>query len=131
MMKKDVKQLDNVFNKSIGCPVTFFNKKIGGKWKLTIIYYLVNNKLRFGQLSYYISDLSRKVLTENLKEMEKDGLIIRTQYNEVPIRVEYSLTQASKDLFPLFQELTNWMNKYSKNLKIVDCPIIKRNLQNK
>ena len=130
-MKKDVKQLDDVLNKSVGCPVTFFNKKIGGKWKLTIIYHLVNNKLRFGQLSYYISDISRKVLTENLKEMEKDGLIIRTQYNEVPIRVEYSLTQASKDLFPLFQELTNWMDKYFKNLKIVDCPIIKRNLQNK
>ena len=131
MIKKDVKQVDDVLNKSIGCPVTFFNKKIGGKWKLIIIYHLVNNKLRFGQLSYYISDISRKVLTENLKQMEGDGLIIRTYYNEVPLKVEYSLSQSSMDLFPLFQEIAVWAGKFSKNLKAVDCPILKRALQNK
>ena len=131
MIKKAAKQLDVTPNKSTFCPITFFNKKIGGKWRLTLIYHLVNTKLRFGELSYRMPGISRKVLTENLKQMKSDGLIIRTQYNEVPIRVEYSLTQASRDLFPLFQKLAIWAGNFSKNLKAVDCPILKRALQNK
>jgi len=131
MIKEAAKQLDISPNKSTFCPVAFFNKKIGGKWRLIIIYHLANNTLRFGQLSYRMSGISRKVLTENLKQMESDGLIIRTSYNEVPLRVEYSLTQESKDLLPLFQELAVWAGKFSKNLKVVDCPIVKKALQNK
>ena len=130
MIQEAVKQLDVVSNKSTFCPVAFFNKKVGGKWRLIIIYHLANNKLRFGQLSYRMPSVSRKVLTENLKQMESDGLIIRTPYNEVPFRVEYSLSQAARDLFPLFQELAIWASKFSKNLKAVDCPILKRALQN-
>jgi len=131
MIKKAAKQLDITADKLTFCPVTFFNKKIGGKWRLTLIYHLVNTKLRFGELSYRIPGISRKVLTENLKQMEGDGLIIRTAYNETPLKVEYSLSQASMDLFPLFQELAVWAGKFSKNLKAVDCPILKRSLQNK
>ena len=128
MMKKAAKQLDITPNKSTFCPVTFFNKKIGGKWRLTLIYHLVNTKLRFGQLSYRMPGISRKVLTENLKQMEGDGLIIRTSYNEVPLKVEYSLSQAARGLFPLFQELSIWAGKFTKNSKVVDCPILKRTL---
>ena len=131
MIKKAAKQLDVTPNKSTFCPVAFFNKKVGGKWRLIIIYHLANNKLRFGQLSYRMPSVSRKVLTENLKQMESDGLIIRTSYNETPLKVEYSLTQASRDLFPLFQEVTIWASKFTKNSKVVDCPILKRSLQNK
>ena len=131
MIKEATKQLDITPNKSTFCPVTFFNKKIGGKWRLTIIYHLANTKLRFGELSYRMPGISRKVLTENLKKMEEDGLIIRKSYNEAPLRVEYCLTQASIDLFPLFQELAIWAGKFAKNLKAGDCPILKRALQNK
>ena len=131
MIKKAAKQLDITADKLTFCPVTFFNKKIGGKWRLTLIYHLANTKLRFGELLYRMPDISRKVLTENLKQMEGDGLIIRTSYNEVPLKVEYSLSQSSMDLFPLFQEIAVWAGKFSKNLKAVDCPILKRALQNK
>ena len=131
MIKKTVKQLDITPDYSTFCPVTFFNKKIGGKWRLTLIYHLANTKLRFGKLSYRMPGISRKVLTENLKQMEGDGLIIRTSYNEVTLKVEYSLSQAARDLFPLFQELAIWAGKFAENLKAGDCPILKRALQNK
>ena len=131
MIKKAAKQLDVTPNKSTFCPITFFNKKIGGKWKLTLIYHLANTKLRFGELSYRIPGISRKVLAENLKQLEEDGLIIRTSYNETPLKVEYSIAQASRDLFPLFQEIAIWAGKFTKNSKVVDCPILKRALQNK
>jgi len=126
MIKEAAKQLDITPNKSTFCPVALFNKKIGGKWRLTLIYHLANTKLRFGELSYRMPGISRKVLTENLKQLEGDGLIIRTSYNETPLKVEYSLTQASRDLFPLFQKLAVWASKFSKDFKLVDCPILKR-----
>ena len=131
MIKKAAKQLDIIPNKLTFCPVAFFNKKTGGKWKLIIIYHLANNKLRFGELSYRMPGISRKVLTENLKQMKSDGLIIRSAYNEVPLKVEYSLTQAARDLFPLFQELAIWAGNFTEKSKVVDCPILKRTLQNK
>ena len=57
------------------CPISIAMKTLGGKWKLSIIFSLTNGKMRFGQLANYIPNISRKVLTNQLKEMEKDGLI--------------------------------------------------------
>ena len=94
------------------CPVGVFNEKLGGKWKLEIIYHLRNRTLRFGQLAAIINGISRKVLTDHLKEMEKDQLIYRKAYNETPPRVEYSLTPAAKDLDPLLQKLGEWVQKH-------------------
>ena len=62
-----------------------------------------NNTLRFGQLATVIDGISRKVLTDHLKEMEKDQLIFRKSYSETPLRVEYSLTPVAEDLEPLLQ----------------------------
>ena len=94
------------------CPVGIFTEKLGGKWKLEIIYHLRSRTLRFGQLAAIIDGISRKVLTDHLKQMENDGLICRKSYNETPPRVEYSLTPAAKDLEPLFEKLGAWVQKH-------------------
>ena len=94
------------------CPTSIFAEKLGGKWKLAIIYNLRNRNLRFGQLANLVDGVSRKVLTEHLRLMEEDKLIVRTVYKEIPPRVEYGLTQAGKDLMPLFQKIDDWVRKH-------------------
>jgi len=96
------------------CPTSIFANKLGGKWKLSIIYNLKNKNLRFGQLAVLIEGVSRKVLTEHLRQMEADQLITRKVYKEIPPRVEYGLTQAGKDLMPLFQKIDEWVLKHHK-----------------
>ena len=94
------------------CPTSIFAEKLGGKWKLAIIYNLRNRNLRFGRLANLVDGVSRKVLTEHLRQMEEDKLIVRTVYKEIPPRVEYGLTQAGKDLMPLFQKIDDWVRKH-------------------
>lgn len=94
------------------CPTSIFAEKLGGKWKLAIIYNLRNRNLRFGQLANLVDGVSRKVLTEHLRQMEEDKLIVRTVYKEIPPRVEYGLTQAGKDLMPLFQKIDDCVRKH-------------------
>jgi len=90
------------------CPVTATLELIGGKWKTIILYSLTTGTRRFGEIAVRIPDISRKVLTEQLKELEADGLILRKQYKEIPPRVEYSLTELGKSLSPVFRELEIW-----------------------
>lgn len=90
------------------CPVTATLNLIGGKWKTLILYSLTNGTKRFGEIAVRIPDISRKVLTEQLKELEADGLIHRKQYNEIPPRVEYSLSDLGKSLSSVIRELEIW-----------------------
>ncbi|QEC52244.1 HxlR family transcriptional regulator [Anseongella ginsenosidimutans] len=90
------------------CPITAMLELIGGKWKPIILYNLTFGTRRFGELAFRISGISRKVLTEQLKELEKDGLISRKQYQEIPPRVEYSLTGLGNSLVPVFKEMAGW-----------------------
>ncbi len=90
------------------CPVTGMLQLIGGKWKPVILYCLRSEKRRFGEISARIPDLSRKVLTQQLKELEEDGLISRKQFNEIPPRVEYELTELGKSLAPVLNEMEKW-----------------------
>ena len=92
----------------IKCPVTGMIQLIGGKWKPIILYCLRSEKRRFGEISARIPSLSRKVLTEQLKELEEDGLVTRKQYNEIPPRVEYELTALGKSLTPVLNEMEKW-----------------------
>nr|WP_321520897.1 helix-turn-helix domain-containing protein [uncultured Macellibacteroides sp.] len=94
--------------KKINCPVTASIELIGGKWKTIILYSLLSGTRRFGEIAVRIPDISRKVLTEQLKELESDGLIVREQYKEIPPRVEYSLTELGKSLSSVFRELEIW-----------------------
>jgi DNA-binding HxlR family transcriptional regulator len=96
------------FNNDIPCPITATLTYIGGRWKIIILYYLSNEKRRFGEIAARIPAISRKVLTQQLKELEKDGLILREEYKEIPPRVEYSLTDLGKSLSSVFREMSDW-----------------------
>jgi DNA-binding HxlR family transcriptional regulator len=96
------------------CHITNVMKILGGKWKLTILYRLMEGKMRFSALSGLIPTLSRKVLSDQLKQMEKDGLVIRKKYSQIPPKVEYSLTQHAIKLRPIIEFLSGWNKEISR-----------------
>lgn len=90
------------------CPVKTTASLIGSKWKTMIIYHLLVGTKRFGELKNHIGDISQKVLTQNLRDMENDGLITRKVFAEVPPRVEYSLTDTGRSLHPVIKAMNIW-----------------------
>ena len=84
-----------------------------GKWKFQIIYEMcIKDPIRFGELRKNIEGITNTMLTSSLRELEKDGLVSREQFNEIPPRVEYSLTEKGKGLLPVFYAMTMWGFKY-------------------
>ena len=82
---------------------------IGGKWKMIIMFWLVEYKtLRYGELKRCIGSISDKVLNNQLKELERDGVIIRNEFPEIPPRVEYSLSKRGLSLIPILEEMCKW-----------------------
>lgn len=96
------------FNDDIIGPVAATLEYIGGRWKTVILYYLTTGKRRFGEIAARIPAISRKVLTQQLKELEGDGLIFREEFKEKPPRVEYSLTPFGESLSGVFREMSLW-----------------------
>lgn len=96
------------------CPVATTVNLIGNKWKLLILRDLMHGSLRFGALQKSLGSISQKVLTDNLKKMEKDGLVIRTVYPEVPPRVEYKLSPLGASLRPILEQMEKWGLWYQK-----------------
>ncbi|SEK83611.1 transcriptional regulator, HxlR family [Aquimarina amphilecti] len=95
------------------CPVMTTLNVIGGKWKPGILWELQNNEiLRFGQLKKKLEKITQKMLTQQLRELEADNIIIRKVYPEVPPRVEYRLSSYGKSLYPLLNEMANWGFKH-------------------
>lgn len=108
---KEIKKCDNNLdgNHSMPCPVKYTLGVIGGKWKLRILTQLLKKDVvRFNELKRQISGITNTMLSNSLHELEQDNLIIRKQYNEMPLRVEYELTDRGKSLLPLLYELSNW-----------------------
>jgi len=86
---------------------------ISGKWKLKLLYLIgYHGSIRYGELKKQATPITHKVLSDQLKELEKDELIIRTEYPQIPPRVEYSLSEKGLGLIPMFDELYNWIVKY-------------------
>lgn len=81
---------------------------IGGKWKTLILYALYGKTLRFGELKSAIPNITQKMLTQQLRELEADGLVNRVAYNEIPPKVEYSLTDYANELGPILGQLCEW-----------------------
>ncbi|MCP3929891.1 MAG: helix-turn-helix transcriptional regulator [Bacteroidetes bacterium] len=104
------------------CPVTHSMNVIGGKWKPIIVYLLSKGALRFGKLVMFIPSISRKVLTDQLREMESDGLIFREKFNEIPPRVEYSLTKSGEALIPILYSLAEWSKEFANDLEFESLP---------
>ena len=90
------------------CGVKTTMSVIGGKWKIRIIYALYIDINRFGIMHRHINNISKKMLTDNLRELESDSVIIRKVFAEVPPRVQYSLTELGKSLNKVINELNNW-----------------------
>jgi len=90
------------------CPVTATLALIGGRWKTIILYVLSPRTRRFGEIAARMPTISRKVLTEQLKELEADGLISRKQYKEIPPRVEYTVTDLGRSLSPILDAMAVW-----------------------
>lgn len=99
------------------CPVEITLSLMADKWKFLIIRDLLTGTKRFGELQRSIGGVSQKVLTNNLRQMEQSGLIIRKVYAEVPPRVEYSLTDLGKSLKPILDSMVNWGEDYRKMQK--------------
>lgn len=98
------------------CPVEITLLLIGEKWKVLILRDLLGGTKRFGELKKSIGSISQKVLTQQLRAMEEDGLVKRKAYAEVPPRVEYSLTEAGFSLKPILDSMWIWGEQYRKKI---------------
>ncbi len=99
---------------SYECPMGTAIALIGGKWKLPILYNLRDGTLRFSQLQKALPQVTQKMLTQQLRELERDGLIDRKVYAEIPPKVEYSVTLLTKKLEPILNSLCAWGMEYQK-----------------
>lgn len=95
-------------SKNKNCPVSATIRLIGGKYKALLLWHLTGQTLRFNQLHRLVPEATPKMLTQQLRELEDDGLIVRTVYPVVPPRVEYSLTPLGQSLFPILEAMYQW-----------------------
>lgn len=99
-----------------GCALEYAFNRIGGKYKGRILWNLYEKKvLRYTELKKIILGISTKMLSQTLRELEEDQLIIRTVYNQVPLKVEYTLTNTGEELIPFIRYLRDWAEKEIKN----------------
>lgn len=96
------------------CPVATTLMLIGNKWKIFIIQQLMDRTFRFSELRRAIPGISEKVLTDNLRAMEKDGLITRTVFPEVPPRTEYALSELGNTMRPIIESMATWGTGYQQ-----------------
>lgn len=97
------------------CPVATTVQLIGSKWKLLILRNLRVRPWRFNELKRDLNGISQKVLTESLRSMEEDGIIIRTVYPEVPVRTECSLSKVGQSMMPIIEAMADWGTAYKNN----------------
>ncbi len=90
------------------CPVTRCLSVIGGKWKPVILFCIAGGVNRFGAMGRAIPKVTKQMLTQQLRELEKDGVLTRTVFPEVPPRVEYALTDRGRSLLPVIDAMKNW-----------------------
>lgn len=97
------------------CPVATTVQLIGNKWKLLIMRNLLVRPWRFNELQRNLEGISQKVLTDSLRSMESDGIIVRTVYPEVPPRVEYSLSELGESMRPILSSMEQWGKNYMES----------------
>ena len=102
-------------NREYCCPVGAAISEIGGKWKPLVLWSLKDGKLRFNEIGKAIPDITQRMLTKQLRELEEDGLVNRKVYPEVPPKVEYSLTEKGESVVPILQALCNWGEEYCES----------------
>lgn len=113
--------------KDIRCPLEYGLDLFGGKWKSRIICVLAEQKvLRYSTLRREMTNITDAVLASALKELIADGIIQRRQYNEIPLRVEYSLTQKGLSVVPILRGICRWAGAYHKNTGTAALPQCKK-----
>jgi len=100
-----------------GCPVETAVNLVGAKWKILIIYHLIGGVKRFNELRRLLPGVTQRMLTLHLRELEKDGLVVRDVYPEVPPRVEYSLSELGRSLTPILTQLGDWGREYEEKFR--------------
>lgn len=93
------------------CPVDYAFQRIGGKYKGRIIWYLKDGILRYGELKRLVEGITPKMLTQTLKELEQDDLVKRKVYLQLPLKVEYSLSESGLELVPFVDQMRIWGEK--------------------
>jgi len=99
-------------NRAYSCPIEATLDVIGGRWKGVILFRLLDGKKRFGELKRLLPDVTQRMLTLQLRELESDGIVERTVYREVPPKVEYALTEFGRSLEPILLLLCDWGKRY-------------------
>jgi DNA-binding HxlR family transcriptional regulator len=111
--------------KDLNCPVEATLKLIGGKYKGLILWHLVDQVLRYGELQRLIPQATPKMLTQQLRELEADNLLTRKVYPVVPPKVEYSLTKFGESLKPILSSMYNWGADYMNSNGIeITCSMV-------
>ena len=98
--------------RNLVCPVRTTLNVLGGKWKLLILSYLLDEPRRYGELRRLMPEITEKMLIQELRELESDGIVVRTVHQTVPPRVDYSLTEQGQRVRPFFAELLGWGIQY-------------------
>jgi len=99
-------------DKVYSCGIDLTLAVVGGKWKASILWHLAHGTMRFSELQRQFSETTRKMLTQQLRELEADDLVHREVYPQVPPKVEYSLTQRGRSIFPILKQMCEWGNQY-------------------
>ncbi|MDD8017123.1 MAG: helix-turn-helix domain-containing protein [Bacteroidota bacterium] len=96
---------------------------IGGKWKTVVLWYLRNDAKRFSELKRLIPEITEKMLSVQLKQLEQDAIVERTVYPQVPPKVEYRLTKTGKTLLPILEEIASWgLKRAETEAKKIEVP---------
>jgi DNA-binding HxlR family transcriptional regulator len=101
--------------KNTKCPAELSLAMIGGRWKIPIIFHLLAGKKRFSELARLLTGVTQKVLTQQLREMERNHLVEREIFAQVPPRVEYSLTELGRSLAPVVEAMCRWGEQHGDN----------------
>lgn len=99
-------------DKEYSCSIDVTLAVIGGKWKTSILWHLSAQTMRFSELTRTFEETTRKMLTQQLRELEQDGLVKRKVYAQVPPKVEYSLTEKGKSVIPILDRMCEWGREY-------------------
>jgi DNA-binding HxlR family transcriptional regulator len=101
--------------KGYKCGIDVTLAVVGGKWKASILWHLAQGTMRFSDLQRQFSDITRKMLTQQLRELEGDGLVHREVYPQVPPKVEYSLTDQGRSIYPILDLMCEWGKGYLRD----------------
>lgn len=99
--------------KVVSCPVEMTMDVIAGRWKVMIIHQLIDGKKRFNQLQRELRSVTHRTLIKQLREMEEDGLVIRKDYKEIPLRVDYALSSLGQSLKPVLYAMHDWGEQHA------------------